>query len=143
MTCALCPMIIENAIKKEKGIEKINVNFAEESLTLNYDEDEIAINDIKKKLSKIGYDIYEFGTENSNKNSESYKLKRDLIVCLILISPMILLMFAFGGPDCCITLSLTQKTEFVKFLESLRSNKVKDFEYGCISCSWHNSYLSF
>ena len=120
MTCALCPLIIENLLKKIKGIKNINISYAEESLSLDYDSNVVSLTSIKKKISSIGYDVIEFGKKPANnKKSESYKLKRDLIISLILISPMIILMFIGGSPDCCITLKLTKNTQFGVLLENL------------------------
>ncbi|PIU69279.1 hypothetical protein COS81_00500, partial [candidate division WWE3 bacterium CG06_land_8_20_14_3_00_42_16] len=55
MHCASCGAIIENALKKERGIKSINVNFATEKAYLEFDSIEISIAQIQKIIEKLGY----------------------------------------------------------------------------------------
>ncbi|MGL5765838.1 MAG: heavy metal translocating P-type ATPase [Sarcina sp.] len=55
MSCAACAATIERSIGKMAGVDSATVNFANESVTLVYDEDKVNIDDIFKKAEKIGF----------------------------------------------------------------------------------------
>jgi Cu+-exporting ATPase len=56
MHCASCAQTIEKALKKEKGIINVNVNFATEKAVVEYDPAEITLERIGKIISEVGYE---------------------------------------------------------------------------------------
>jgi P-type Cu+ transporter len=57
MTCANCAASIERGLKKLNGVSKINVNFANESASVEYDPKQTSIKDITQKIIDTGYSV--------------------------------------------------------------------------------------
>lgn len=57
MTCASCANSIEKGLKKMEGIEEATVNFATEKLSVKFDENKVKLDDIKKTVNKLEYDL--------------------------------------------------------------------------------------
>ncbi|APT75517.1 ATPase [Marinitoga sp. 1137] len=57
MTCTSCARTIEKKLEKLDGIEKVNVNFATEKLSLKFDPTKVDENEIKKIVKDVGYDL--------------------------------------------------------------------------------------
>ncbi|MDR1732662.1 MAG: heavy metal translocating P-type ATPase [Synergistaceae bacterium] len=57
MTCAACAKRIERAVGKLQGIADASVNFATEKLTVEFDEKQVALGDIEKKIVDAGYNV--------------------------------------------------------------------------------------
>lgn len=69
MTCSACANRIEKVIGKMDGIKEANVNFATETLTVDYDEQEVSKDVIEQKIEKIGYKV------QKNIQSHTYKIE--------------------------------------------------------------------
>ena len=57
LSCASCAINAETTIKHLKGVENAVVNFANGAITIEYIPEIIAIEDCKKALQNIGYDL--------------------------------------------------------------------------------------
>lgn len=59
LTCPSCGLKIEGAIKLLDGIEKdsIKVMFNSSKAKFDFDGDKIAIEDVEKAITKLGYDV--------------------------------------------------------------------------------------
>jgi Cu+-exporting ATPase len=57
MTCANCAMNIERNVKKLDGIAAVNVNFASEHATVQFDSSQIQLDDILTKISSVGFSV--------------------------------------------------------------------------------------
>lgn len=57
MSCAACANRIEKVIGKLDGVEKAAVNFATETLTVDYDDAKVTATNIEEKVEKIGYHV--------------------------------------------------------------------------------------
>ncbi len=96
MHCASCVVLIENSLKKEKGVKAANVNFASEKLYLEYDSAEADLNKIKKALKGLGYEASQEDDHHKiEKEKETKKLKKRFVVALFFSLPIIYL--AMGG----------------------------------------------
>ncbi len=73
MHCASCAMTIEKALKKTKGVVKASVNFAFEKAAVEFNENEIDEDKIKKAVVKAGYKV--FDAPQSKANSGEARLK--------------------------------------------------------------------
>lgn len=122
MTCTLCTIIIENAIKKLDGVINIQASYASERVNIEYDNKKTSILNIKDKLKESGYYLYDLDEKHVliNRKNEITILKRLIIISFILTSPMILMMILNGANDCCISFDILNKSSFSKFLENLR-----------------------
>lgn len=63
MTCTACAARVEKGINKVEGVEKANVNFPLEQLTVQYDPAETSVDDFKKVIEKNGYGVVEAEAE--------------------------------------------------------------------------------
>src|SRR5699024_1414773 len=59
MTCTACASRVEKGISQMTGVDKANVNFALEQLTVQYDADETNVVEFKNEIEKIGYGVIE------------------------------------------------------------------------------------
>lgn len=57
MTCASCVRKIETVLNKTNGVTKATVNFATEKVTIEYDNDKLNLDEIKKIIKSIGYEL--------------------------------------------------------------------------------------
>lgn len=67
MHCGSCALLVENAVKKLSGIETVNVNFGTSKASIQYDESQISLDQIKKTIKSAGYEVVD--------NSKSYQDK--------------------------------------------------------------------
>ncbi|ERJ12019.1 heavy metal translocating P-type ATPase [Haloplasma contractile] len=59
MTCAACVRAVERSVNDIDGIANANVNFATEKLTVEYDENQVDLDEIIQSVRKAGYDAEE------------------------------------------------------------------------------------
>jgi len=57
MTCASCVRKIETVLNKTNGVTEATVNFATEKVTIEYDNDKLNTDEIKKIIKSIGYEL--------------------------------------------------------------------------------------
>ena len=69
MTCSACANRIEKVVSKMNGVKEASVNFATETLTVNYDDQAVTKQDIEQKVEKIGYKV------EKNIQSHTYKIE--------------------------------------------------------------------
>ena len=97
MTCASCSSAVERTLNKLDGVKLAQVNLATESATIEFEEDKLSLDDIKKAVSKIGYSVLEEIDEKKRmkqKAKELVNLKHRLTVSAILT--VFLLVLAMG-----------------------------------------------
>lgn len=54
MHCASCKNLIEMMVGKVDGVEEVNVNYASEKMTVNFDETKTSLQEIKKAVASAG-----------------------------------------------------------------------------------------
>jgi Cu+-exporting ATPase len=57
MTCAMCVKSIETAVRSLEGVDEIKVNLATESAFLKYDPSKVTLDEIKKLIEEMGYEV--------------------------------------------------------------------------------------
>ena len=57
MHCPSCALTIEKGVSKIPGIKSCQVNFPLEQMSLEYEEEKVNLEDIKKEVQKLGYDL--------------------------------------------------------------------------------------
>jgi len=57
--CAMCVKTISDALKFAKGIKKAEVDYLTGILTVSYNPNKISVEEIKQKVSAVGYDADE------------------------------------------------------------------------------------
>lgn len=73
MTCSACANRIEKGVSKMEGVKEANVNFATETLNVEYDNSTLKPLDIENKVEKLGYKV--------EKNIESHNYKIEGMTC--------------------------------------------------------------
>lgn len=98
MTCANCVRTVENATSQVYGVDSAFVNFANNVLTVNYNENLTSASEIEKTVSNAGYKALLL-TEKNEKFAEEVQLKENkklfykFILSAMLAMPMLLSMF--------------------------------------------------
>ncbi|MBU0648900.1 heavy metal translocating P-type ATPase [Patescibacteria group bacterium] len=99
MHCASCSVNIESVLKKEKGVSEVNVNFASEKASVEFNPQEISFGKIQELIQKLGYKSEEedFQEEmaDHHKHEEIKVLKKRFIAVLVLGLPLIYMVM--GG----------------------------------------------
>ncbi len=101
MTCAACAISVETYLKPQEGIRHVSVNYPNQSVHLEYDKTLISIEDIRRKVKEIGYDLLIGSKEESRKEFEEKEvarlnvLKRKLIVAAIFSIPIFIIAMFF------------------------------------------------
>ena len=57
MTCANCAANIERGVKKLDGVAEVSVNFASEKAAVAFDPQKLGVEDLIKKIEKMGYGV--------------------------------------------------------------------------------------
>ncbi|MGN0144643.1 MAG: heavy metal translocating P-type ATPase, partial [Clostridium sp.] len=73
MTCSACSSRVERFIRKLDGVNEASVNFATETLNVDFDTDKLTLNDIENTVIKSGYKV--------KKNIKSYTFKVEGMTC--------------------------------------------------------------
>lgn len=83
MTCAACANRIEKRLNKTEGVSSAPVNFALETVAVEYNPKEVAINDLKETVAKLGYQLEQKGVADGETESPQKKEQRKQTVRLI------------------------------------------------------------
>ena len=105
MTCAACATGVENKIKSIPGVKFASVNFATQSLQVDFETDKVQAKDMQKALQDIGYDLMIEDNESQTTTLEEIhekrhkELKHRTTWAIILATPvMIIGMFFMNIP---------------------------------------------
>ncbi|PSA94808.1 copper-translocating P-type ATPase [Bacillus atrophaeus] len=83
MTCAACANRIEKRLNKTEGVSSAPVNFALETVAVEYNPKEVTINDLKETVAKLGYQLEQKGVADGETESPQKKEQRKQTVRLI------------------------------------------------------------
>ncbi|WP_048057806.1 heavy metal translocating P-type ATPase [Methanothermococcus okinawensis] len=73
MTCAVCAKTIEKVLSKTDGVNSITVNLVDESAEVDFNPDVISIEEIGKKIEKLGFDVVGIGVDENLEDVEEHK----------------------------------------------------------------------
>ncbi len=94
MTCASCVRTIEKAVGNLPGVASVNINFASEKATIRFDKKITSLEDIKRRIREVGYEIREEHSQGIDKMTQEWqKAKVRLMLIWFLTAPLIVLMF--------------------------------------------------
>lgn len=95
MTCAACSSIIEKVVGKLEGVYSVSVNLTTNTAQIEYNEKLISLNEIQKKMDKLGYPS-RLKTDDKDKKAkqrdELATKKTKLIISIILSLPLLYAM---------------------------------------------------
>lgn len=93
MTCAACANRIEKRLNKLDGVEKAVVNFALESVLVEYNADQVSISDMREAIKKLGYTLEQkqekTGEEADHRQKEIERQTGKFIFSAILSFPLL------------------------------------------------------
>lgn len=92
MTCAACAARIEKGLNKMSGVKRASVNLALESAQVEFSPGEVSVEDLIKKVEKIGYTASlksEKKEDGDHRKKEIVRQKRKLIASAILSLPLL------------------------------------------------------
>ncbi len=102
MSCAACAVRVDKTLNRMPGVKQADVNFAAETVTVEYDEDDCSPQAMKKALQDIGYDLIADGggeeraTEAEQMRDERFgRLKRQTTAAVALALPTAVLGMFF------------------------------------------------
>ena len=105
MTCAACATGVENKIKSLEGVKYAAVNFATQSLQVDFDNKVLSADDMKEAIQSIGYDLVIEDIDTQKETLEEIhqkrhrELKKRTTWAIILATPvMIIGMFFMNMP---------------------------------------------
>lgn len=100
MSCVVCAGNVERTVAGLEGVASASVNFAANSLTVEFDERKISLQQIKKAVQDAGYDLVLSDTDKAREQAEKKvyeELRRRLLVAWCLSVPVaVLSMTEFG-----------------------------------------------
>ncbi|MBZ2387458.1 heavy metal translocating P-type ATPase [Anaerococcus murdochii] len=101
MTCASCQAAVDRAVKK-LGVNEVNVNLINESMSVEYDPNKISDSDIIEAVSRAGYEarLKNKGQSFKNEKENLKELEEDNTKFRLKVSFffMIILMYVAMGP---------------------------------------------
>ncbi|MGE1128679.1 heavy metal translocating P-type ATPase [Bacillus wiedmannii] len=93
MTCAACANRVEKRLNKLAGVNGATVNFALESATVDFNPDEINVNEMKSAITKLGYKLEVKSDEQDGSTDhrlqEIERQKKKFIISFILSFPLL------------------------------------------------------
>ncbi|MDD0821203.1 heavy metal translocating P-type ATPase [Bacillus cereus] len=93
MTCAACANRVEKRLNKLEGVNGATVNFALESATVDFNPDEINVNEMKSAITKLGYKLEvksdEQDESTDHRLQEIERQKKKFIISFILSFPLL------------------------------------------------------
>ncbi|HDR7793583.1 TPA: copper-translocating P-type ATPase [Bacillus luti] len=93
MTCAACANRVEKRLNKLDGVNKATVNFALESATVDFNPDEVNVNEMKSAITKLGYKLEvkpdEQDASTDHRLQEIERQKKKFIISFILSFPLL------------------------------------------------------
>ncbi|TKH18801.1 copper-translocating P-type ATPase [Bacillus wiedmannii] len=93
MTCAACANRVEKRLNNLEGVNGATVNFALESATVNFNPDEINVNEMKSAITKLGYKLEVKSDEQDGSTDhrlqEIERQKKKFIISFILSFPLL------------------------------------------------------
>ena len=64
MTCASCSSRVEKVVGKMDGVNDVVVNLATEKMTVDFDQDQVSVDQIEEKVKKAGYEATEIKSDD-------------------------------------------------------------------------------
>jgi Cu+-exporting ATPase len=93
MTCASCVLTIEKAVNNLPGVAHVGINFASEKAVIEYDKSITSLDDIKKRITDVGYEVGDEKESLEDKSSKEWRsARRRLFIAWIITIPIIVLM---------------------------------------------------
>ena len=94
MHCGSCALNIEKNLARLEGVEEVKVSYGNEKAQVKYDPQKISLDDLKKTVKQVGYEVVDEDKGDINKKNR-LPLYR-LILAIALTLPLFLIMFGLN-----------------------------------------------
>ena len=97
MTCSACSAHVDKAVRGLDGVDDVNVNLLQNSMTVEFDESKISENQIFEAVDKAGYKAQNIGEKqvsNVQKDENEHK-KKNLILSFISAYVLAMILYNF------------------------------------------------
>jgi Cu2+-exporting ATPase len=105
MSCASCAISVESMLKSQDGVIDATINYATETVTVEYLPNIITANELRKSVQSIGYDLIEESNDGFSESVEEIQekkfktLKSNTIWAIVLSIPIAIIgMFFMNIP---------------------------------------------
>ncbi|MBN8680432.1 MAG: copper-translocating P-type ATPase [Chitinophagales bacterium] len=101
MSCAACAVSVESILQAQPGVVTAHVNFAASTVAVEYLPNQLKVEDLKKAVQSIGYDLFIDATSPQDSTLEELQqqkfqsLKRKTILAIALSIPVVLIGMFF------------------------------------------------
>lgn len=100
MTCAACANSVNSILQSQEGVNKAQVNFADESVFIDFDDDVITEKQLGKAVKAIGYNLGKPVNDNNSEKDERLtkrfrSLRIKMIIAVSLSIPVFILSMFF------------------------------------------------
>jgi Cu+-exporting ATPase len=93
MTCAACANKVEKRLNKLDGVDQATVNFALETVLVEFNPEQVSISDMKEAIKKLGYSLEQkqekAGEQVDHRQKEIEKQQGKFLFSLILSFPLL------------------------------------------------------
>lgn len=100
MSCVVCAGNVERTVNAVDGVNSASVNFAANTITIDYNPQKTTLADIKKAVQDAGYDLVIEQEKSAGEEAEkkSYRaLRRKLVAAWVLAVPVMIISMAGNG----------------------------------------------
>ncbi len=94
MSCSACSSAIQRGVSKLDGVNNCNVNLLTNSMDVEFNEQQVSLDDIANKVESIGYEMVKPDQIKTNYKAEADKSKQRLITSIIIT--LVLMYVAMG-----------------------------------------------
>ena len=90
MTCSACQAHVDKAVRGVSGVQEVNVNLLQNTMTVEFDDNQVTDEQIFDAVDKAGYKAQNIGetTISVKKQDENEHKKKDLILSFIFLIPL-------------------------------------------------------
>ena len=102
MTCAACANSVESTLNAQQGVSNAHVNFADNSVLVEYDPDSVTLEDLGLSVAGIGYELVTSVDPDeleAEREKDFKRLRRKFLISLIFTLPVFIIsMFMIPVP---------------------------------------------
>ncbi len=99
MSCAVCAANVEDKVKHLPGVRNASVNFAAANLSVDYDEKQITLEEIRSQVQSIGYDLVVEEADAAPPGAgQRSRTGRKVLVAWLLGVPVMVISMVHGIP---------------------------------------------
>ncbi len=104
MSCAACAVSVESTLKSQEGVKDAGVNFANQTVWVDFDSSQVTLSKLQQAIQSIGYDLIIDEENATEKQQEAQlkhyqELKKKTIWAAILSAPVVVIgMFFMDMP---------------------------------------------